>query len=747
MSGTGEPANWPVGFRRHLQVEVIAGEATYLFADNQVTVLHGPQIAALAPLLDGSRTIPALLRDPPESLTPHQVGALVRDLAEAGLVGLRAPSDDDVDEAALVYWAAAGLDATGPGDGRVRLLRLGDVDVSTVESALRGAALTVAPDGYPADLAVVLCEDYLEPRLADVDAEHRAAGLPWLLAKPGGTQPWIGPVFQPVGGGCWHCLADRLRRHRPVRSTLTRNRPAIGQVPRPVAAIGPLTSGIGQLVALEATKWLAGYRYPGQAAVWTLDSLTMATRHHELRARPQCASCGNPTMMRELARRPVELRPRTKVDTASGGHRAQPPEQILDRYRHLISPVTGVIKEIRRDPRGPAFFNVFRSGPNLAASHSELAELRSTLRAQSGGKGITALHAEVGALCEAVERYSGTFHGDEERVAGSLRSLGEQAIHPNACQLYHDRQYRDRAAWNSAHGPFQRVPEPFDEQAVIDWTPVWSLTEKRHRLLPTTLLYYNMPDGHLRADSNGNAAGGSLEDAVLQGMLELVERDAVALWWYNRTRMPGVDLDAFADPWIGELREVHATLERDVWVLDVTSDLRIPAMVALSRRTGGPPEQIMLGFGAHLDPRIALRRALCELNQMMPAVLGDEIDQHDSDLAAWWREATVHNQPYLMPDPARHPSRPTDFVYRPQPDVTTDVRAIQHQLEAIGLEVLVLDQTRPDIDLPVVKVIVPGLRHFWARYAPGRLYDVPVTLGLLSEPTPYEMLNPIPMFL
>jgi ribosomal protein S12 methylthiotransferase accessory factor len=276
----------------------------------------------------------------------------------------------------------------------------------------------------------------------------------------------------------------------------------------------------------------------------------------------------------------------------------------------------------------------------------------------------------------------------------------------------------------------RRVPGPFDEQTVIDWTPVWSLTGKRHRLLPTALLYFNMPHSHaggrLRADSNGNAAGGSLEDAVLQGMLELVERDAVALWWYNRARMPGVDLDAFADPWIGELRAVHATLGRDVWVLNLTSDLRIPAMVALSRRTGDPREQIMLGFGAHVDPRIALRRALCELNQMMPAVLSegpdDEIDRHDSDIATWWREATVHNQPYLLPDPARQPSRPTDFIYRRQPDVTTDVRAIQYHLEAIGLEVLVLDQTRLDIDLPVVKVIVPGLRHFWARYGPGRLY-------------------------
>jgi ribosomal protein S12 methylthiotransferase accessory factor len=47
----------------------------------------------------------------------------------------------------------------------------------------------------------------------------------------------------------------------------------------------------------------------------------------------------------------------------------------------------------------------------------------------------------------------------------------------------------------------------------------------------------------------------------------------------------------------------------------------------------------------------------------------------------------------------------------------------------------------------VVKVIVPGMRSFWARYAPGRLFDVPVRLGRLARPTPYDELNPIPLFL
>jgi ribosomal protein S12 methylthiotransferase accessory factor len=60
-----------------------------------------------------------------------------------------------------------------------------------------------------------------------------------------------------------------------------------------------------------------------------------------------------------------------------------------------------------------------------------------------------------------------------------------------------------------------------------------------------------------------------------------------------------------------------------------------------------------------------------------------------------------------------------------------------------GLDFLVLNQTRPDIGAPVVRVIVPGLRHFYRRFAPGRLYDVPVKLGLRERPISETELNPI----
>jgi ribosomal protein S12 methylthiotransferase accessory factor len=60
-----------------------------------------------------------------------------------------------------------------------------------------------------------------------------------------------------------------------------------------------------------------------------------------------------------------------------------------------------------------------------------------------------------------------------------------------------------------------------------------------------------------------------------------------------------------------------------------------------------------------------------------------------------------------------------------------------------GLDFLVLDQTRPDIEVPVARVIVPGLRHFYRRFAPGRLFDVPVKLGWRDQPLPENELNPL----
>jgi ribosomal protein S12 methylthiotransferase accessory factor len=455
--------------------------------------------------------------------------------------------------------------------------------------------------------------------------------------------------------------------------------------------------------------------------------------------------------------------------TTGGGHRALTGRQMLQRYEHLVGEVTGVVRMLERAPHCPDDLNTYVSGSNPALLGNGVRTLRSALRSHSAGKGVTELDAKVGALCEALERYSATFQGDEHRIPGRFADLGDDAVHPNACQLYDERQFARRHEWNAQHSPFQFVCDPFDEKAVIDWTPVWSMTEQRQRLLPTSMLYFATPQPEgspvfARADSNGNAAGSCLEDAILQGFLELVERDAVALWWYNRTRQPRVDTESFGEEWVARMRSSYAALGREFWVLDVTSDLGIPVMCAVSRRTGPPGggsggaltedtgcegaerEDILFGFGAHLDPALALRRALTEMTQMLPAVLDTRHSFEDPVFHDWCTRHTVAGQPHLVPDETVAALSAADYAYAPRADLREDVRDAVALLRRHGMELLVLDQTRPDLRIPVVKVVVPGLRHFWARFAPGRLYDVPVALGRRDRPLGYESLNPIPVF-
>jgi thiazole/oxazole-forming peptide maturase SagD family component len=396
----------------------------------------------------------------------------------------------------------------------------------------------------------------------------------------------------------------------------------------------------------------------------------------------------------------------------------------------------------------------YSSGYNRAYRVTSLQGLRDGLRTHSCGKGVTDIQARASALGEALERYSGVYAGDEPTIAASYADLGADAVHPNASMLFSDTQFEQRAEWNARRIMFQAVADPLDERATLDWTPMWSLTQERTRYVPTSLLFYGYPNrgpNYAIADSNGCAAGTSIEDAALQGFYELVERDAVAIWWYNRLRRRAFDLNSLAEPWVDTVHAEYAKLGREVWALDLTSDFGIPAVVAISRRVDKPAEDIIFGFGAHHDARIAGLRAVSELNQFLPFVAfigpdGAGYRAADPTQRDWWQHARAADHPYLLPDPDVPSVGAAELTLPTGDDLADDLLACQELVAAKGMDLLAIDMTRPDIGLPVVKVMVPGMRHFWTRYAPGRLFDVPVAQGWLPAATAEDQLNPTAMF-
>ncbi|MFA7013869.1 MAG: TOMM precursor leader peptide-binding protein, partial [Desulfobacterales bacterium] len=474
---------------------------------------------------------------------------------------------------------------------------------------------------------------------------------------------------------------------------------------------------------------------------------------HVVVKRPQCPVCGQPGLEASV---PIVLQNHCYTYNEGGERRAVRPLDTWKRYRHCISPISGVVSsfESKTDPVNTTLHS-YAAGHAFPIMAGDVVELRGNMHHRSGGKGVTALHAKVGALCESIERCSGLWQGTDPVVNGSYRALAPDAISINEIMLFSDRQYAGRAKWNQTCSTnFQIVPEPFDPDLQIAWVRVWSLGEQRFRLVPAAYCYYGQRDlkyFFCACDSNGNAAGNTLEEAIVRGFMELVERDAVAIWWYNRLQMPALDIASFNDPYLKGLLSYYASLGRELWALDLTSDLGIPVVGVVSRCMHHSTEDIVIGFSADLDVHTALLRAVNEVGQFIPALSERDRDGntryfYDDECAKhWWRTARVATETYLLPAEGAVQGLP-EGVSLADSNQRIEVETCVRLAAGCGIDILVLNQTRPDIGLPVVKVIAPGMRHFWNRLGPGRLYEVPVRQGYLDVPKQEGEMNPIPMF-
>jgi ribosomal protein S12 methylthiotransferase accessory factor len=742
-----------IAFAPHFDVRTLDEQRVLLLSEDRSFLLTGKLYVAMAPYLDGSRTreeIVAALRStttaPPDRIELAMSTLLTRKYATAVAAGVAAPR--------AAFWAELEVDPEGA-EAAVRRTRVSVCESGPSRGVDGHAAAALADAGFAvvtgtdaADLTVVLVDDYLEAGLEAINRRMRQAGRRWLPLKPAGRVAWLGPIFGPEDGPCWACLAKRIGENRPAEAHTMGGE----VVARMLRADFPPANGLAlNLAALELARAAAGVDGAALAGpnLLTFDVKTLALARHVVQRQTACPGCGAREMT-PPAPSPLRLRSRRKHATADGGSRTAPPEVVLARLSPHVSPISGLIRGlVNQSPADGLPVYGTRSIFPVAVGPRENRLIGSAESA--AGKGVSEIQAKVSCLAEAVERYSVGWQGWEPRRRAVLADLGAAAVHPNDVTRYSERQYATRETWNRANAWFQWVGMPFAPERAVDWTAMWSLSHERVRWVPTQLCYYNYrgePDHEFyRAESNGCASGSTLEEAILQGFMELVERDSCALWWYNRARRPAVDLAGFDDPFFRRAETFLKNRGRTLWALDLTSDLGIPVVVALTHDDAGG--KIICGLGAHLSVRVAASRAVAELNQMMAL---ENVDQRkfsgvDDEALAWWmKNATVENQPYVTPGPGR-PLTARDYPSLESDDLLADVRWCVDAVGRAGLEMLVLDVTRAEVGFPTVRVTVPGLRHFWARYAPGRLYEVPAALGWLPRPLDETELNPVPFFL
>ena len=714
-----------------------------LYSEDRKFLLHGQVFCALAALIaEGGQSFEQLVHTLERGFPrEHILEALQRLIARRYIVA----KPGSLSQLASAYWASLGLAPETAEknlqDCRVRVQAFNVQGEQELADALGELGVRVVKRSP--EMTVTLVGDYLEEQLSDVNKRHLSSGASWALAQPTGIFPLVGPVFRPGQGPCWMCLADRMVRNREVRAMLD------GSEAR-CLSVSPLVrhtmgqSGI-QLAANEIAKAIAtGFRTDLNQHIVSLDLLGSTIAKHYVAARPQCPVCGKDDLHNPgRAAVPLELKGGGKPVMTSGGYRTVTSRATVARHRKHVSPLTGVVSKLERAEVDLPLNATYIAAHSFSAPSKTVNELRGSLNSYSFGKGSTAEQGEASALMEAIERYSGVYMGDEIRAPGRFVDFAAgDAIPPNDVLLFSDEQVRQSMEPVPGPGDEPMSPTLFDKEAEIDWSPVWSLRDNRFRHLPTSLLYFAYRgSAGFQADSNGCAAGNTVEEAIVQGFLELVERDAYALWWYNRAPRPEVDLAKFDDSYVHDLRNQLGETGRRLWVLDITSDLGIPSYVAIAHWIKDGAEYIDFGSGSHFDARIAMLRALTELNQFMSLGLlnGDARMQASLDGDVPLRLADF---PYLLPGkgPAVESAFDPDFGHLEPRD---QVKACVRTVEKAGLDFLVLNQTRPDIEVPVVRVIVPGIRHFYRRFAPGRLYDVPVQLGWLKKPVREGQLNPI----
>jgi len=729
-------------FAPNFSVYLLPPDAVCLYSEDRKFFLHGELYHALASAIgEGEKSFRELVAALKPQFSAEKIEKALTRLLDRGYL---LPDARSADGTVAAYWASLGL---SPESAAHNLRNCGVcIEAIDVEGAdALGAALRelgVRLVKRSPDLSVTLVSEYLDRRAAELNRQHLADRTPWLMVQPSGVFPLVGPLFSPGKSACWSCLAARMARNREIKGMLDR-----GQVRR--VAVSPLArqpvgqSGIA-LAAVEIAKAIAtGFRTDLSDHIISLDLTGATIAKHYVAARPQCPTCGRKKLSDpRRAPQPIALDAGGKLVMTSGGYRSVMPRMTVSRFRRHVSPLTGVVSRLEPIAADLPLNTNYYATHNFSAPAQSVQELKAGLSGGSFGKGSTAEQGEASALMEAIERYSGVFQGDEIRVTRRFTDfVPGEAIPPNDSLLYSDTQYRRAQALAADPMEIQAVPAQFDPSLEMEWTPLWSLRDQRIRYLPTSLLYffYSGP-GQINADSNGCAAGNTLAEAIVQGFLELVERDSYGIWWYNRAQRPQVDLDRFDDSYIRDLRTLLAENGHRLWALDVTNDLGIPSYVAIAHWMNKRKEHIEFGSGAHFDPRIALLRALTELNQFLSIGLMDG-GSGDKTTLDGVTPLRLKDHAYLTPSEGLSVTPALDAKFG-RLAAHEQVEACINLIKQKGLDFLVLDQTRADIAVPVVKVVVPGLRHFYRRFAPGRLYDVPVKLGWRNRPLSEDELNP-----
>ncbi|RKN32217.1 TOMM precursor leader peptide-binding protein [Micromonospora musae] len=592
----------------------------------------------------------------------------------------------------------------------------------------------------------------------------RAAGTSdrpsWLPVRTELGRVVIGPLERAGEPGCVDCAERRRRRnrlHSRAHDTLIADsRSTLGS--RPSAWITDLAAdAVAALVDDEIARLTRDPHAPRTRwALICLDLKSLEVTRHPFLPDPSCPVCGNlPEDNADAARIVLQPRPKSAPDCYRTRNLAEHQDDLIATY---VDPECGLIRLLARDNN---------AGSVVAAAWMGLPD-----GATEGGYGRTRSYrsSELVSILEALERHGGMEPGGRRTTAhGSYADLRERALDPRHLGLYPADRYR-------IDGFRYR---PFEVDQRYRW--VWGHSFRRDEpiLVPETYAYYrihrsdNEPAPFVYEISNGCALGGSLEEAILHGILEIAERDAFLMTWYARMPVPRIDLRSACRRTVPLIAEaIQAETGYLVHTFDITLEQGIPCVWAMAVDPSDDDDRprAVCAAGSHLDPEIAAENALSELGAILVDLMRRYPGQREraermvrdgtlvtemADHSLLYAARTAFTRfDFLTGSP-----RWTSFAEMAQPDgfrnadLADDLRELLRRYLDEGMDVVAVDQTTPEQHaqgLACAKVIIPGTLPMTfghsLRRVDGipRLHEIPHRLGYRDRRLRASDINPHP---
>ncbi|MGV8144596.1 MAG: YcaO-related McrA-glycine thioamidation protein [Methanothermobacter sp.] len=371
-------------------------------------------------------------------------------------------------------------------------------------------------------------------------------------------------------------------------------------------------------------------------------------------------------------------------------HRAIPPERTIINVEDKLkrAGVTRIAEITHLDRLGIPVYSAIRPGA---------AEGAVSIYA---GKGATKSQAKASAMMEAFERYSAEINEEDTfKFESGTYSEMENAVNPKALIL-----------------PTSLYE---DDKTQLDWAKTMELTEEKEYLIPANAIYHPyMPlngSALFKSNTNGLASGNRIEEAVYHGITEVVERDAWSIFEAKKEPKSEVDCETIENPMIKDMLSKFTQAEVDVRLLELTADVEITTIAAVSDDTVlKDPALLSLGVGTHLNPEVAVIRALTEVAQSRATQIHGT--REDTNRAVFMRKAGYDRMKRINKHWFNDSHKLMDISQikdRSKTNFKEDIETCMDLLRKNGFKkIYYVDLTRNEVEIPVARVIIPGMEVY-----------------------------------